>query len=99
MKNYKKLEDLLKDFVDALEKQDNNFSKKILEFLSKGPEYLVKEYREHPGARLVAKNSDWMSLWAGGVMIDRKLVSYKQVIEKIRDLQISKDESLKDRDV
>jgi hypothetical protein len=87
MKNYKNLDDLLKDFVDALVKQDNNFSKKILEFLNKGPEYLVKEYREHHGARLVAKNGDWMSLWAGGVMLDGKLAGYKQIIEKIRDLQ------------
>lgn len=87
MKNYNDLDDFLKELTDALEKQGNNFSKKILELLSKGPEYLVKEYREHPGARLVAKNGDWMSLWAGGVRIDNELVSYKQMIEKIRDLQ------------
>lgn len=87
MKQYDSLDDLIKDLTEALEKQDNNFSKKILEFLNQGSDRLVKEYREHPGARLVAKNGDWMSLWAGGVMIDGKLVSYKQVIEKIRDLQ------------
>lgn len=86
MKNYNKLDELISDLTDALEKQDNNFSKKILEFLNKGPECLVREYREHPGAKLVAKNGDWMSLWAGGVMIDEKLVSYKQIIEKIRNL-------------
>lgn len=90
MKQYDKLEDLINDLTEALEAQDNNFSKKILEFLNQGPERLVKEYREHPGARLVAKNGDWMSLWAGGVMIDGKLVSYKQVIEKIRDFLIDK---------
>ncbi len=87
MKNYKNLDELVSDLTEALEKQDNNFSKKILELLNQGPDRLVKEYREYPGARLVAKNGDWMSLWAGGVMIDGKLVSYKQVIEKIRDLQ------------
>ena len=87
MKNYNNLNDLLSDLTEALEKQDNNFSKKILEFLNEGPDRLVKEYREHPGARLVTKNGDWMSLWAGGVMMDGKLVSYKQIIEKIRDLQ------------
>jgi len=86
MKKYDDLDILIKDLTDALEKQDNNFSKKILEFLRQGPERLVKECREHPSAKLVAKNGDWMSLWAGGVMIDGKLVSYKQIIEKIRDL-------------
>jgi hypothetical protein len=99
MKDYKELNDLLNDLVEALEKQDNNFSRKILEFLHKGPEFLIKEYREHPGARLVANNGNWMSLWAGGVMIDGKLVSYKQVIEKIRNLQVSENGSLKDKDV
>lgn len=87
MKKYENIDELISDLTEALEKQDNNFSKRILEFLNKGPEYLVKEYREHPGARLIAKNGDWMSLWAGGVMLDRKLVGYKQIIEKIRDLQ------------
>ena len=93
MKNYDNLDNLINDLTVALEKQDNNFSKKILELLNKGPEHLVKEYREHPGARLVAKNGDWLSLWAGGVMLDGKLISYKQVIEKIRDLSHRKQKN------
>jgi hypothetical protein len=86
MKKYDNLVNLIKDLTDALEKQGNNFSKKILEFLNQGPECLVKEYREQPGACLVAKNGDWLSLWAGGIVIDDELVSYKQIVEKIRDL-------------
>jgi hypothetical protein len=86
MKQYDNLDELLIDLIDALKKQDNNFSRKILEFLRQGPDRLAQEYHEHPGAKLVAKNGDWMSLWDGGVMIDGELVSYKQIIEKIRNL-------------
>ncbi len=81
------LNKFIKDLTEALEKQDNNFSRKFLEFLNEGPDRLIKEFRERPNARLVTKNGDWMSLWSGGVRINNKLISYKQVVAKIRDLQ------------
>ena len=87
MKKYDNLDDFIKDLTEALEKQDNNISRKILEFLAEGPDRLTKEFREHPNARMVTQNGDWMSLWSGGVRIDGKLFSYKQIVEKIRDLQ------------
>jgi hypothetical protein len=85
MKDYKTLDELLTDLTTALESQNNNFSKKVLEFLNRGSECLVREYREHPGARLESRNGDWFSLWAGGVKLDGKLVGYKAIIEKIEE--------------
>ena len=85
MKDYKTLDELLGDFIVALEDQNNDFSRKVLELLNRGPEYLVAEYRDHPGARLAAKNGDWFSLWAGGVRIDNTLVGYQEIIEKIEE--------------
>jgi len=99
MKKYDDLDDFIKDLTEALGKQDNNFSRKILEFLADGPDRLVKEFREHPNARLVAHDGNWLSLWSGGVRINGKLFSYKQIVEKIRDLQPSTNEILRNGDV
>lgn len=86
MKNYDNLNELINDFTQVLKDQDNDFSRKILELLIKGPENLVREYREHPDARMIAKNNDWLHLWSGGVKIDNEIVSYKRFVEKIEEL-------------
>jgi len=86
MKSYANLNNLISDFTDALKAQDNDFSKIILELLRKGPENLVREYRENPDARMVAKNGNWMYLWSGGVKIDKEIVGYKRFVEKIEEL-------------
>ncbi len=83
MKSYANLNNLIGDFTDALKAQDNDFSKIILELLRKGPENLVREYRENPDARMIAKNGNWMYLWSGGVKIDKEIVGYKRFVEKI----------------
>lgn len=86
MKSYDNLNNLISDFTDALKAQDNDFSRKILELLRKGPENLVREYHEHPDARMIAKNGSWLYLWSGGVKIDKEIVGYKRFVEKIEGL-------------
>ncbi|OQB06305.1 MAG: hypothetical protein BWY19_00296 [bacterium ADurb.Bin212] len=90
MKSYSNLNELITDFTKALQDQDNDFSKEILRLLRNGPENLVREYHEHPDAKMTAKNGDWLYLWSGGVKIDKEIVSYKRFIEKIEELLRSK---------
>lgn len=63
MKNYKSLQELLKDYKAALEKEDNNFSKYTLKFLKQGPQQLVDEYKQHPLTRLANNRGDWFFVW------------------------------------
>ena len=86
MNNYDNLDDLIRDFTKALKDQDNDFSRKILGLLRRGPENLVREYRENPNATLTAKNGNWLYLWSGGVKIDKEIVGYKRFAEKIEEL-------------
>ena len=86
MKQYDNLNELISDFTNALKDQDNDFSREIINTLRKGPENLVREYRENPNAQMVAKNGNWLYLWSGGIKIDKEIVSYKRFIEKIEEL-------------
>ena len=86
MKSYDNLNKLINDFTEALKAQDNDFSRKILELLRKGPENLVREYHEHPDARMIAKNGNWLYLWSGGVKIEKEIVGYKRFVAKIEEL-------------
>jgi len=83
MKSWQDLNILLSDYSIALSNEDNNFSKKILAFLNTSPQALVTEFNHHPDARLVAKNGDWLSLWAGGVIIDGEFHEHKVIIKRI----------------
>lgn len=86
MKSWRDLSILLEDYKNALLEQNTIFSKKILTLLNTSPEVLIKEFKDHPGARFEAKNGDWMSLWAGGVKIDGEFYDHETVINRIEEL-------------
>jgi len=87
MKSWKDLDVLINDYRLALEEQNTVFSRKILSFLNASPQVLIKEFNENPGACFKAKNnSDWMSLWAGGVKIDGEFYEHKTIINRIKEL-------------
>jgi hypothetical protein len=86
MKTWTDLDILTTDYKNALEEEDNNFSKKILSFLNTSPQTLVNEFKNHPGARLVAKNGDWLSLWAGGSKINGEFYENEEIINRIDEL-------------
>lgn len=93
MKKYEKSADLIKDYKDALEKENNNFSKKILELLV-SPQALVAEFREHPYARLVNNRGDWFYLWKNThVNIEDEWVLHEDLINKLGELLESERKS------
>lgn len=93
MKNYEKSIDLIKDYREALEKEDNNFSKTTLDFL-KNPRALVTEFRNHPYARLMNNRGDWFYLWKNThVNIEDEWVLHEDLINKLDDLLKSEKKS------
>lgn len=86
MKNYEKSSDLVKDYKGALEKENNNFSRKILEFL-KNPTILVAEFINHPYARLENNRGDWFYLWKNThVSIEGEWVLHEDLINRLGEL-------------